>query len=232
MPIGIAADQPDARAQPVDIAITTVSIVDVERGRVLPPRTVLVTNGRIVGIEADANLPLPATAQRLDGRGRYLIPGLVDMHVHVFSYSPQRPTSEWSFPMYVAQGVTGVREMNCRAGDYAAQVARWNNAVADGALVAPRILAVGAAVRGPSPTEAGLLGGRGQAREGHLHQACTPVSPSPPGRQCARLPARTTWNSLATCPRASPSLKQRTLGSAAASTSRRSTRPARPSSPK
>ena len=61
---GIAADKPDARAQPVDIAITTVSIVDVERGRVLPPRTVLVTNGRIVGIEADANLPLPATAQR------------------------------------------------------------------------------------------------------------------------------------------------------------------------
>lgn len=150
---GIAADKPDARAQPVDIAITTVSIVDVERGRVLPPRTVLVTNGRIVGIEADANLPLPATAQRLDGRGRYLIPGLVDMHVHVFSYSPQRPTSEWSFPMYVAQGVTGVREMNAH-GDYAAQVARWNNAVADGTLVAPRILAVGAAVRGPSPTEA------------------------------------------------------------------------------
>lgn len=150
---GEAAAAPDAGGPPVELAITTVSIVDVEHGSVQSPRTVLVANGRIVGIVADDEVELPASARRIEGRGRYLIPGLVDMHVHLFSYAPQRPTSDWTFPLYVAHGVTGVREMNAQ-GDYAAQVERWNAAVADGTLVAPRVLAVGAAVHGPSPAEA------------------------------------------------------------------------------
>lgn len=142
-----------ATHSPIELAITTVSIIDVERGRALPPRTVLVAKGRIVGIEGDGEVELPASVQRVDGRGRYLIPGLVDMHVHLFSYAPNRPTSEWTFPLYVAHGVTGVREMSAQ-GDYAAQIGRWNRAVDDGTLVAPRVLAVGVAVRGPSPEEA------------------------------------------------------------------------------
>jgi len=150
---GTVAADASAAAAPIERAITTVSIVDVERGRVLPPRTVLVAKGRIVGIVADDEVELPASVQRIEGRGRYLIPGLVDMHVHLFSYAPQRPTSEWTFPLYVAHGVTGVREMSAQ-GDYATQARRWNEAVDDGTLVAPRVLAVGVAVRGPSPAEA------------------------------------------------------------------------------
>jgi imidazolonepropionase-like amidohydrolase len=150
---GASTGDPAVTTTPTELAITSVSVVDVEQGRLLAHRTVLIAKGRIVGIEPATGVVLPATTRRIDGRGRYLIPGLVDMHVHVFSYDPRRPTSEWTFPMYVAQGVTGVREMNAH-GDYPSRIRRWNDAVATGTLVAPRILAVGAAVRGPSPAEA------------------------------------------------------------------------------
>jgi imidazolonepropionase-like amidohydrolase len=135
------------------IAITGVTVIDVERGRSMGPRTVLVEDGRIVAIVAPRDAHIPASAQRVDGRGRFLIPGLVDMHVHLFNLSSHRPPNDWSFPLYVANGVTGVREMR---GDVASMllVNRWRKDLDDGELAAPRILAAGIAVYGPSPEDA------------------------------------------------------------------------------
>ncbi|MFZ0870846.1 MAG: hypothetical protein WAM90_08970, partial [Rhodanobacter sp.] len=122
------------------IAITGVTVIDVERGRSMGPRTVIVEDGRIVAIVAPRDAHIPASAQRVDGRGRFLIPGLVDMHVHLFNLSSHRPPNDWSFPLYVANGVTGVREMR---GDIASMllVNRWRKDLDDGELAAPRILA-------------------------------------------------------------------------------------------
>jgi imidazolonepropionase-like amidohydrolase len=135
------------------IAITGVTVIDVERGRSMGPRTVLVEDGRIVAIVAPRDAHIPASAQRVDGRGRFLIPGLVDMHVHLFNLSSHRPPNDWSFPLYVANGVTGVREMR---GDVASMllVNRWRKDLDDGELAAPRILAAGIAVYGTSPEDA------------------------------------------------------------------------------
>ncbi|MFC5525342.1 amidohydrolase family protein [Rhodanobacter ginsengisoli] len=135
------------------IAITRVTVIDVERGRSSGPRTVLVDDGRIVSIMASRHAHVPASARRVDGRGKFLIPGLVDMHVHLFNLSSHRPPNDWSFPLYVANGVTGVREMR---GDVASMpwVRRWRKALDAGALAAPRILAAGIAVYGSSPDDA------------------------------------------------------------------------------
>jgi imidazolonepropionase-like amidohydrolase len=134
------------------VAITGVTVIDVERGRSIGPRTVLIDDGRIVAIVAPGDAHIPASAQRVDGRGKFLIPGLVDMHVHLFNLSSHRPPNDWSFPLYVANGVTGVREMR---GDTATMllVKRWRKALDDGELAAPRILAAGIAVYGSSPED-------------------------------------------------------------------------------
>jgi len=130
------------------VAITDVTIVDVEHARRIGPRTVVIDGGHIVAITAPHLARIPAGAQRVDGRGRFVIPGLVDMHVHLFNNASRRPPNDWAFPLFVASGVTAVREMN--AGPIAT-VQRWRTAIDRGELVAPRILAVGVAVRGRVP---------------------------------------------------------------------------------
>lgn len=135
------------------IAITDVTIVDVEHERLLGPRTVLIDDGLIVAIGAPRDTAIPASAQRVDGHGRFLMPGLVDMHVHLFNLSSHRPPNDWAFPMYVANGVLGVRDMRADAASMLL-VKRWRKAVTDGELIAPRILADGIAVHGKSPDDA------------------------------------------------------------------------------
>jgi imidazolonepropionase-like amidohydrolase len=135
------------------IAITDVTVIDVEHGRSIGPRTVLVENARIVAIAVPRELHLPADALRVDGRGRFLIPGLVDMHVHLFNLSSHRPANDWAFPLFVANGITGVREM--RADAASLELTRqWRKDFDAGRLVAPRILADGIAVYGRSPDDA------------------------------------------------------------------------------
>jgi imidazolonepropionase-like amidohydrolase len=135
------------------IAITQVTVIDVAHGRSIGPQTVLIEDGRIASIVASRDARIPPSAQRVDGRGRFLIPGLVDMHVHLFNLSSHRPPNDWSFPLYVANGITGVREMR---GDVASMqwVNRWRKSFNDGELAAPRILAAGIAVYGTSPQDA------------------------------------------------------------------------------
>lgn len=144
-----------AQAAPRDrppIAIVAVRIVDLEHDRSPRPRTVLIDDGRIVAIADPRTAQIPANALRVDGRGRYLIPGLVDMHVHLFNRYSRRPPNEWTFPLFVANGVTAVREMNADAAAIA-QVRQWRRE-RDGGGVAPRILAAGVAVHGETPDDA------------------------------------------------------------------------------
>lgn len=155
--LACSAWSPKAAATPLrdrqDIAITNVTVVDVERERLIGPRTVLVRDGRIASIVAPRDAQLPSTAQHIDGRGRFLMPGLVDMHVHLFNLSSHRPPNDWSFPLYVANGITAVRDMRADAASIQL-VNRWRKALDDGELIAPRILAAGIAVYGASPEDA------------------------------------------------------------------------------
>ena len=65
-------------------AITNVTIVDVEKGTLIPGQTVLVVNDRIDKISPQGKVKIPQDATIIDGQGLYLMPGLVDAHVHYF----------------------------------------------------------------------------------------------------------------------------------------------------
>jgi len=123
------------------LAIVDVSIVDVVHARASPPRTVLIADGRIVSTRATAH-EIPHDAVRVDGRGKFLIPGLIDLHVHLFNNASHRPANEWTFPLFVANGVTGVREM-LTTPDELTQIQAWRDAVQRGDTIAPRVLAAG-----------------------------------------------------------------------------------------
>ena len=137
------------------IAITGVNVIDVEHGRALGPRTVIVEAGRIVAIALPSEAVIPAGAVRVNGRGKFLIPGLVDMHVHLFNLSSRRPPNDWAFPLFVANGVTAVRDMRADAPSIQ-QIRQWRRELERGALVAPRILAAGIVAHGNSPSDATL----------------------------------------------------------------------------
>ena len=73
------------------------------------------------------------------------------MHVHLFNNASRRPPNEWSFPLFVANGVTGIREMRTEPAQMAT-VKRWRTKASRGELIAPRVLAAGIAV-GAGPVD-------------------------------------------------------------------------------
>lgn len=93
------------------VAFTNVNVIPMDKERVLQNQTVLVRDGFIV--EVGKKVKIPAGAQVIDGKGKYLIPGLVDMHTHLLSDGDDYPDSiaEDELRVMVANGVTTVRFM-------------------------------------------------------------------------------------------------------------------------
>ncbi|HJP86909.1 MAG TPA: amidohydrolase family protein [Gemmatimonadaceae bacterium] len=128
-----------ARQAATPLIIDGVSVVDVVRGTVLPNMRVVVRGQRIVSV-ARARQPWDTTGGPivLDGHGKFLIPGLWDMHVHIDT------TEAWFFPLSIAAGVTSVRDM----GSPLTHVRRWK-ATAKSATLRPTIIAAGPILTGP-----------------------------------------------------------------------------------
>ena len=82
------------------VAITHVTVIDVSGGPSLHNATVVVRGNRIAGVGPSDSVPTPADAQVVDGRGKFLIPGLWDMHVHAAWPNIADPLSK----LFVANG--------------------------------------------------------------------------------------------------------------------------------
>src|SRR5688572_21417117 len=104
-----------AHAQSSTVAIRGVTVVDVRDGALHRERTVLVIGNRIAAVGPVREVAVPNDAKVVEAAGRYLIPGLWDMHVHsVAALDAADPTiaaQDWHFPLFLAHGVTGVRNM-------------------------------------------------------------------------------------------------------------------------
>src|SRR4030081_2090750 len=75
-------------AQSEDVAFVNVNVIPMDRERVLAAQTVLVSGGRIKAMGAVRDIALPKGTHRVDGTGKYLIPGLADMHGHLSHRGP------------------------------------------------------------------------------------------------------------------------------------------------
>ncbi|HWY15059.1 MAG TPA: amidohydrolase family protein [Rhizomicrobium sp.] len=109
-----------AAAEPCSLAITRVNVLPMDSERLLPDRTVLVWRGRITTIEPAARLGNRHCGMTVHGAGRYLVPGLNDMHVHIeslaFAQAFAMKAAPIDYPsemaLYMANGVTGIRVMS------------------------------------------------------------------------------------------------------------------------
>lgn len=159
------------QAQQKPIAIVDVTVVPMDRERLVEHQTVVVQDGRITALGASQSVRFPPTAQKIDGRGKFLMPGLADMHVHfVREALPETPETSSSdaavrrsgIPasaskdhelenrayalMFVANGVTTVRNM-------------WGSETIDtlakeintGSLIGPHIYSTGPITDGNPP---------------------------------------------------------------------------------
>ncbi len=121
-----------SRAQtPEIIAIAGVTVIDTINGRAVPEQTVTIRNGTIASVTPGDNRA--PGVRRIDGRGKFLIPGLWDMHTH------HQMTGEASLPLYVANGVTGTRDM----GSDLDLIVQLRERSASGQVLGPRIVASG-----------------------------------------------------------------------------------------
>ncbi len=97
---------------PGTVAITNVDVIPMNADTVLRNSTVLVRDGRIVEVGPAHMVRVPAAASRVDGRGKFLIPGLADMHTHLYS-DGEAPDSVGPYEMgvFLANGITAARLM-------------------------------------------------------------------------------------------------------------------------
>lgn len=112
------------------LAIEDVTLVDLTSASPSPKATVILRAGRIEAIGRH-DLPVPADAERLDGRGLTLLPGLWDMHAHLKQV-------EW-LPAYLAAGVTTVRDV----GNELAYISALRNDLSAADVLGPGVLAAG-----------------------------------------------------------------------------------------
>jgi imidazolonepropionase-like amidohydrolase len=125
-----------SKAQPA-IAFTNVAVVDVEKGVLRPGQTVVIAGARIVAVDDSGRVRLPRGARLINGKGKFLMPGLWDMHVHEMP-SPHVPE------LFVANGVTGIRDMY----DDQPKIRELRKAIQEHRRPGPRVVASGRVLNG------------------------------------------------------------------------------------
>ncbi len=120
------------------LAITNVTVIDVREGLALSEMTVVVSGKQISQVGKTNAVKIPKDAKIINGAGKFLIPGLWDLHTHFTD------SGKSSFSLFIANGVTSVRDMY---GDLD-KLKTWRKEIEDGKVIGPRMKITGAAIEG------------------------------------------------------------------------------------
>src|ERR1700730_151153 len=142
------------------LAFTHVTVIDVRTGHIIPDQTIVITADRITALSPRARIP--AEAEVVNATGKFVIPGLWDMHAHALWSNDQ---VKRMFDLFLANGITAIRDMGSPLP--VDETLNWRTKVANGTLLGPRILAAGKLVDGPKPVwpDSVAVGTEDQARE-------------------------------------------------------------------
>ena len=134
------------------VAVTHATVIDVASGASSADQTLVMAGNRIARLGPSATTPVPRGARVMNARGAFVIPGLWDMHVHLFRHSGPAPADvhERFFPLFLANGVTGVRDMWTTLEDRQSLVA-WRRDEASGVLAGPRVVGSSTVIDGLPP---------------------------------------------------------------------------------
>ena len=170
------AKQPAKSDTPQVVAFVNVNVIPMDRERILAGQTVVVRDGRIALIGPAGQTKVPVGALSVDGRGKYLMPGLADMHVHLYpGTGNQDDLARQQLQLFLANGVTTIRNMIGKP-----EHLLLRERVAKGELLGPRIYTAGPPLLGntvPTP-EAGERAVIEQKKAGYdflkVHEGLSP----------------------------------------------------------
>jgi|SRR5271157_494209 len=151
--VSMAQEKPATVISPSSATyITHVTVIDTKAGKEMQDRTVIISGDRISEVRDSKGMEPPAGTKVVVGRGKYLIPGLWDMHVHAV-FAERLDTM---FPMFVANGVLGIRDMGTSMTF--SDIDQLRQQIANGSRVGPRIVAAGPILDGrPKPLRPNIL---------------------------------------------------------------------------
>ncbi|MEO7965541.1 MAG: hypothetical protein ABIT38_16655, partial [Gemmatimonadaceae bacterium] len=121
------------------VAVTHATLIDPATGREQRDVTIVSNGTHVTAVGPSASVRVPSGAREIAGRGRFVIPGLWDMHVHTTF-----PGGREMLGLYVANGVTGVRDMN----DELATLRGWQQEIIRGTFPGPRMVMAGPYLEG------------------------------------------------------------------------------------
>src|SRR5579862_1152577 len=134
----LSAEAKSPKSTEQTLIFTNVNVVNTRDGGIEPGVTVVVTKDRITGLGKVGFVPEGRNIQIVNANGKYLMPGLWDMHVHSAFISPA-----WDekviYPLYIANGVTGVRDM----GGDPDVLERRRSRIESGELLGPHLIVAG-----------------------------------------------------------------------------------------
>ena len=126
------------------LRLTNANVVDVSTGQLHPSTTIVIRGNRITSVGTTPG-PVQKGEQVIDARGMYVIPGLWDMHTHSYFGASAAQGTELILPMFIVNGVTGIRDM----GSQLDAILRARADVAAHKLLGPRMVVSGPMLDGP-----------------------------------------------------------------------------------
>lgn len=154
----LAPAQPQQGLAPSYVALMHVNVIDGTGAPPLMDVTVIIAGYRIAQIGKTSIVSTPSRARIVDGRGKFLIPGLWDMHAHpddpeLWPVKPPAKDKETLLALLIANGVTGIRDMG---GDLKL-LQDWRVRIGAGTMIGPHIKACGPLLDGPKPMWPGSI---------------------------------------------------------------------------
>jgi imidazolonepropionase-like amidohydrolase len=135
------------KPHPATLAITHVTIIDATGAPPKPNSTILIDHDKISAVGPDSSTEIPSGAQVIDATGKYLIPGLADMHIHLMGAGEPTGSREFILPLLIANGITTVRDM----GGDVAQLKKLKKEIDSGDQPGPQIFFTGPYLDGNPP---------------------------------------------------------------------------------
>jgi imidazolonepropionase-like amidohydrolase len=132
---------------PPDLAITHVTVIDATGAPPQTDSTVVIVDSLISAVGPSSSLDIPRGTKTIDASGKFLIPGLADMHVHLTGAGEPGGSREFILPLLVANGITTVRDM----GGSAVLLKRLRQEISSGDRIGPQIFFTGPYLDGDPP---------------------------------------------------------------------------------
>src|SRR6266852_1179881 len=142
----VCAQSPEGAG--VSVVFTHVTVIDTASGALHPETIVIVSGDRIEQVGTKHHVKVPKDGKIIDATGKYMIPGLWDMHVHSFFDDRAESGRDITLPLFIANGITGIRDM----GSNLEPVLQARKDIEEKRLLGPRMIVAGPMLDGPKTT--------------------------------------------------------------------------------